>query len=326
MPIGTQELPEGWTLTQDIATNPQTGEPARHTLDARGPNGELVRSLGLANYGASGGVGFQQAWQQAATRGLGDEVQGVALGQLQRSATVEASPDYRRTAAKAAQHGFRVEGLEASLRGQRGGQPVEGVVYVTRLWSDQLSDAGTLQLGVIVSPPGRLAAARQAEQQIAASFQPNPEHQARVEQIRQAARQQSAALHQQRMGQIDQFGQQMTAGHNQRMANSQAQFNAHQQRMQGRWAAADQQRAGWQAGQASSDEMHRRTINGINGTADVYDSQTGTTYRGVENSAGQYWVDPTNNAVVGADAYSDNPDAYRYNSGTNLDDVYNGGE
>ena len=325
MPLGTQDLPEGWTLIQDLATDPQTGQQARHTLDARGPNGELVRALGVVSYGMLGAAPFEQAWQEAAGRGLGSEVQDLAFGPLRQSAAVEASPAYRRVAPRAAQQGFRVEGLEAPLRGQRGGRPVEGVVRLVRFSSDQMPGAGTLQLGVIVSPPERLEAALRAEQAIAASFQPNPAHQARVEQIGQLARQQSAALHQQRMAQIDGFGRQMTAAHNQRMANNQAQFDAHQQMMQGRWDAADQQMESWRAGQASGDEMHRRTINGINGTADVYDAQTGTTYYGVEGGAGAYWVDPTNNAVVGTDAYGDNPDAYRYNPATNLDDLYNAG-
>jgi hypothetical protein len=326
MPIGTQDVPEGWTLVQNLATDPQTGEMARHTLDVRGPNGELIRSLGAANYGTFGGAPFEQAWQQAAARGLGGEVQDLTFGPLRRSATVEASPGYRRIAPKAAQYGLGLEGLEAALHGQRGGRTVEGVVYLTHFWSSQAPGAGTFQMVAVVGPPERLAATLRIEQQIAASFQPNPAHQARVEQIGQMARQQSAALHQQRMAQMDQFSRQMTPAHNQRMADNQARFDAHQQMMQGRWAAADQQMQSWQAGQAASDEMHRQTINGIRGTADVYDAQTGTTYYGVDNGAGAYWVDPTNNTVVGTDAYSDNPDPYRYNPATNLDDLNAGGD
>jgi hypothetical protein len=326
MPIGTQAVPEGWTLVQDLATDPQTGTMARHTLDVRGPDGELIRSLGAVNYGGFGGAPFEGAWQQAAARGLGGEVQDLTFGPLRRSAAVEASPGYRRVAPKAAQYGFNLDGLEAPLRGQRGGRAVEGVVYLTRFSSPQAPGAGTVQLAAVVGPPERLEAALRVERQIAASFQPNPAHQARVEGIGQMARQQSAALHQQRMAQMDQFGRQMTAAHHQRMADNQARFDAHQQMMQGRWAAADQQMQSWQAGQASSDEMHRRTINGINGTADVYDAQTGTTYYGVDNGAGAYWVDPTNNTVVGTDAYSDNPDPYRYNPATNLDDLNAGGD
>lgn len=325
MPIGTQDVPEGWTLVQDLATDPQTGEMARHTLDVRGPNGELIRSLGAANYGAFGGAPFEQAWQQAATRGLGGEVQDLTFGPLRRSATVEASPGYRRIAPKAALYGFGLEGLEVALHGQRGGRVVEGVLYLTRFRSDEAPGVGTFQMVAVAGPPERLETALQIEQQIAASFQPNPEHQARVEGIGQMGRQQSAAQHQQWMANHQALMQQGAAAHQQRMADSRAQFDAHQQRMQGRWAAADQQMQGWQAQQRSSDEMHRRTINGINGTADIYDAQSGETYYGVEGGHGAYWSNPTTGSVVGTDAYNENPDPYNYNPAANLDDLYNAG-
>ncbi len=325
MPMGTQSLPEGWNLVQDLATDPQTGQAARHTLDVRGPNGELIRALGVVNYGPTVGADLEQAWQQAAMRGLQDEVEGLALGRLQRSRTVESSPGYRRIAPQAAQHGLRVEGLEAPFRGRRRGEVVEGFVYLTHFASVQLRDAGTIQASVLVSPAGRLAETLRLNEQMAKSYRPNPAHQQRVQQLGQMASRQSAARHQQWMANHQAQMQQSTAAHQQRMANSRAQFNAHQQMMQGRWNAADQQMQSWQAGQASSDEMHRRTINSINGTADVYDAQTGETHYGVEGGSGAYWTDPVGGSVVGTDTYSDNPDPSRYNSGTNLDDLYNSG-
>src|SRR5690554_4501490 len=51
MPRGTQVVPAGWRLTQDLATDPNTARPVRTTLDLYGPRGEIVRSLGLAQYG-----------------------------------------------------------------------------------------------------------------------------------------------------------------------------------------------------------------------------------------------------------------------------------
>ncbi len=138
--------------------------------------------------------------------------------------------------------------------------------------------------------------------------------------IGQQYRQQSAAQHQRTMDQIAANTHAMTQGHQQRMANSRASFDAHQQRMQGMWAQHDAHNAGWQAGQAASDEAQRRRINAINETADARDPSTGQVYRGVPSGAGSYWVDPTNNTVVGAGTYADNPDVYRYQRGQNLDD------
>ena len=321
MPRGTQSLPAGWALVQDLATDPATGEAARSTLDIRGPHGELLRGLGSASYGPTTGTSFEQTWQQMATRGAQGEAD-VSLGSLRPSAVLERSRSYRKAARMASQNGMRVDALEAPVRGTREGRPVGGVVYVMH-WA--FASGGGVQATLVLSPADRLPETLRLNEQIAESYQPDPAFEQRVLEVGQAGRQQSAALHQQRMGQIDQFGQQMTAGHNQRMADGRASFNAHQQRMQGRYDAADQQLQNWQAGQASIDERHRRAINGINGTADVYDAQTGQTYSGVQDGAGAYWTDPTNGAVVGTDAYRDNPDAYRYNQGTNLDDVYDAG-
>jgi hypothetical protein len=91
-------------------------------------------------------------------------------------------------------------------------------------------------------------------------------------------------------------------------------------------SAGDMQMESWQRQQASNDEMHRRTINGINGTADVMDSQTGEVHYGVDGSSGAYWSDPTSGSVVGTGTYDSNPDVSTYNSATNMDDVYSGGE
>lgn len=278
MEIGLFAVPEGWDVVQDLATDPATGQSRSHTLDFRGPNGELIRSLGVANYGPMAGTSLDEAWQQAAMRGLQGDVEGLELGGLQPSRTVEASPGYARLLPKAAQNNFRVEGLEAPVRGRLGGRPVEGFVYLTRFSSDQMPDMGTLQVSALLSPPERLQATLRAEQQIAASFQPNPQHQQRMEQIGQMASQQSAAQHRATMDMIDGNTRAMTQGHEQRMANSRAQFNAHQQQMQGRWDANDASNAAWRSGQASSDEQHRRSMQGIRGTTDVYDAQTGTVY------------------------------------------------
>jgi hypothetical protein len=312
MPLGTQDLPDGWTLVQDLATNPQSGEWDRHTLDIRGPQGELIRALGVVTYGEMMGTQRDPAWQQRVLSGVQGEVEAPSFGRPQRSRAVEETPGFQRVAQKAGPAGLHVEGLEVPFQGTRNGQPVQGFVYMTHFTAPQMPGFGTLSVTVLMSTPDRLQAAMAANQQMARSFQPNPAHEQRMAQITE--RNSQVAM------------QQSTAQHQQRMADNQARFDAHQQRMQGRWAASDAQMNAWRAGQASNDEMHRRTINGIRGTADVYDAQTGTTYYGADANAGAYWTDPVNGTVVGTDAYSDNPDPYRYNRGTNLDDVYNGGE
>lgn len=316
MPRGMQVIPEDWTLTQNIATDPNSGQMLRYQLDVRGPNGELVRGLGVKMYGPMNGASLEQTWRAAAMRGLQNEVQEVSLGNLQRSDRLEGLVQFRRVAQMAGPQGMEVRGLEAPLRGSVQGQPVEGVVYVMHFGSPQMPGAGTIQTSVVVSPPDRLAEALRLDEQMANSYQPNPQYEQRMQQIGQVTRQRQQTQHEQWMANSQ-------AQHRQLMANNQARFDSHQQMMQGRYDAADQQMQSWQAQQRSSDEMQRRTINGINETVDLYDSQYGQTYYGVQSGADAYWTDP-NGTVVGTEGY-DNPDVMRYNQATDLDDLYDQG-
>lgn len=316
MPRGTQLVPQGWTLAQDLATDPTSGQPVSQTLDVRGPRGELLRNIGLANYGQMVGTSFQQAWRQLAMQGLQGEAANVSIGEVQRSATMESFPQYRKAVALTQRGGFRAEALEAPFQGSKGGQAVRGVVYVVRFSSPQLGDTGAFHASLLLSPADLLAETLQVNEQMAHSYQPNPQFEQRLEQINQAARQRQSAQHQQWMANSQ-------AQHQQRMAANQASFDAHQQRMQGLSAANDQQFQSWQNQQRSGDEMHRRTINGINETVDLYDSNTGQSYYGAESGYDSYWTDPSGN-VVGTQGY-DNPDPMQYNQATDYDDVYNQG-
>lgn len=319
MPIGTQPIPEEWQLHQDLATDPNTGQYARHQLDMRGPHGEFVRSFGVGSYGMMNGQDFQQAWQQLATRGLQGEIDGPSFGSMQRSATLERSNAYRRATAKASELGLRVETLEVPVRGQRQGQPVEGVVYLWRFTSPQYPQMGTFQASVVLSPAAILQETLQLNERLANAYQPNPQHEQRLAQINQQVMQRQSAQHQQRMANR----QAAFNAHQRRMAANQASFDATQQAYRGASAAFDQSVQSWRAGQVSGDEMQRRTVNGIHENVDIYNTQTGETAWGVDAGYDSYWTTPGGD-VVGAYGY-DNPDATVYDQGVNLDDAYDQG-
>jgi hypothetical protein len=319
MTQGTYTIPVGWQIVQDVATDPNTGQPARHQLDIRGPNGELIRGLRPTTYGPMTGSGFEQTWRGLALQGAQGEVRDVSIGTLQRSERLERLRPFRRAAAKAQQMGFRVEGLEAPLRAQSDRGPVEGAVHVLHWTSPQMSGMGVVLASVILSPADRVTETLRLNARLANGFQPNPAFEQRMEQINQAVMQRQAAQHQQRMANR----QAAFNAHQQRMANRQAAFDAHQQNMQTLSGIQDQQFQTWQGTQRSSDEMQRRTVNGIHGTADVYNNQTGETTYGVDGTYDTYWTDPSG-TVVGTEGY-DNPDPLRYEQGTDLDDLYDEG-
>ena len=144
-----------------------------------------------------------------------------------------------------------------------------------------------------------------------------PQMEELASQIHQGAMQRQNAQHQQRMASSQRQ-------HQQRMAQRQAAFNAHQQSMQTLSDISDMSMQSWQNRQRSSDETHRRTVNGIAGTVDLHDSNTGQSYYGVESGYDSYWTDQGGN-VVGAQGY-DNPDPMQYNRATDYDDLYDQGE
>jgi hypothetical protein len=299
IPMGQQVIPPGWRLDQDVAVDPGTGQFARNRLDLRGPNGELSRFLGIATYGEMMQVGMQQLWQRMVLQGLHGEVGDVSLGALQPSRYLADSPSFRETAQKAAAMGTRIEGLEASITGRSSnGQQVEGLAVITHFPFPQVPGSGTIQVSVVLSPRGRLNETIRTQHQMAATYRANPAHEQRVAQISQQHTQSA-------------------------LAASGRRFDAHQEMMRGMYAAGDQQMESWRASGRSSDEMHRRTIHGINETADVYNNQTGQTHYGVQGGYNTYWTDRNGN-VVGSQGY-DNPDPMRYERGTNLDDRYRQG-
>ena len=82
--------------------------------------------------------------------------------------------------------------------------------------------------------------------------------------------------------------------------------------------SAMQQRT-WEQQQASSDERHRRAVNGITERVDLVDPATGTLYHGAPAGFRTYWTDGAGR-VVGSDG-SDNPDPTRFSQATDLDDL-----
>ncbi len=277
MPSGAQVIPRDWTLAQDVALDAGTGQYARFRVDYRGPRGELIRSMGVVNYGEMFRAGFQQAWQEIARRGLQGEVDDFATGNPEPSAALMRTEGYQKTLQRISQQEIHLEALEVPIQGSRNGQPVQGVLYLTHLALPRFPGHGTVQASLLISPQRFFSETLQHHEQIASSFQPNPAHEQRVEQIRQVATQRQAAQHQQRMVTSQ-------AQHQQRMASNQAQFNSHQQMMQNRYHAADRQHQQWMNDFRSSPSAytgssgysgHDATIDGIYERSTFLDSYSG---------------------------------------------------
>lgn len=75
----------------------------------------------------------------------------------------------------------------------------------------------------------------------------------------------------------------------------------------------------WRAQQASGDEVHRRSVNAVRETVDLYDPASGAVYRGAPAGFTTWWTDGADR-VVGSTSH-DNPDPTHLTQAVDLDDV-----
>lgn len=185
MSTGSYTVPAGWQIVQDYATNPNTGQPMKQKLDIVGPQGELLRSLGMAQYADMMGTNFEQSWKQMASAGLRGELSQINLGNPTNSARMQRNQMMQQHAQTVASQGFKLECLEASVFGNRNGQPYQGLVSIVHLFPANMPNMGTIQVSFTICPANRLEPTLNIGEQIANSFQPNPQYQQRLQQIQQ---------------------------------------------------------------------------------------------------------------------------------------------
>ncbi|MEQ9438251.1 MAG: hypothetical protein RIG62_04355 [Cyclobacteriaceae bacterium] len=187
MPMGSYIVPAGWQIVQDVATNPSTGQPMSQKMDIVGPQGELLRSLGMAQYAPMMGTDFEQSWRQMVMAGLQGELNQPNLGRPTPSVRMQRNQMLQQYAQTVASQGFKLECLEAPISGNRNGQPYQGMVSIVHLTPANMPNMGTIQVSLTISPANQLAQALMVSEQVGNSFQPNPQYQQRLQQIQQKA-------------------------------------------------------------------------------------------------------------------------------------------
>ena len=309
---GTQVVPHGWEVLQNIATDPNTGQYLRYVNETRGPDGELIRGLQARTFSTMLGTSMEEIWREAVRNGLPD-VQNVSLGNLQRSPTVEQLREFRRVAQIWEPRGMQMQGFEAPIRGTRNGAPVEGIVHLIVFSSPQMPGVGSVQPTVLLNAPGRTEETLRISVQIANSYRSNPEFEQRLEAINARVSQQQQAAHQQRMASSQ-------AAHQQRMAANQQRFNAHQQMMQDRSAVMDQQHqqymgqlrndntSAWSGSDYSSHDYYIDGIHEQSSFQDPYSGQQMT-----QDGQYDYWYQNNLGEYYGTDDPSFDPNSMQGN-------------
>ncbi|MEQ9438249.1 MAG: hypothetical protein RIG62_04345 [Cyclobacteriaceae bacterium] len=222
MPIGTYTLPEGWSLTQDVATDPATNKSIQYNVEMSGPRGEMIRSLGNAQYGQMVGKSFEQAWYQTVMAGLQGEFGQINFGTFQPDPLAQQNALKIKVIQRLLSQGGQVQCLQAPISAQRNGQMIKGIVTIMKM--DISPAMGSVTVGCAIAPASEHDQLMQARASIIDNYVPNPAYEQRREQIQAGVQNQIQAYHNQQMAASQ-------SAHQQRMANNQAAFNAHQQRM-----------------------------------------------------------------------------------------------
>ncbi|MEZ4651325.1 MAG: hypothetical protein R3E97_21545 [Candidatus Eisenbacteria bacterium] len=240
MPRAAVEIPAGWRVYQDIATDPSTGTSARFQVDFVGPNDELIRGVRALNYFSMAGQSLESAWRHSADIALQGTLERLEVGRLGPSDVLSRTRLVRDLSQR-----VRVQALEAPVRGVRNGVEFAGAVYVVNMPTPQDPNSGTVMVEALLAPAASLDQVREIHFRIAESREDNPQYQQAAAEMSQRAIARDRAQSQQWMAQSQ-------AAHQQRMASNQAQFDAHQQRMQSQSQSFDQMNQQWMSDFRSS--------------------------------------------------------------------------
>ena len=168
----------------------------------------------------------------------------------------------------------------------------------------------------LVGPSAQWAHAKATLLRVAHSYTANPawqQHQSLMMQMQHQATMETIHTGTRVMQMQHQSGMEAIRAHAQRAAIA-AQTSAEVSSMQSQ---------SWREQQASSDEMHRRSVNAVRETVDLYDPATGQVYAGAPAGYETWWTDGADR-VVGSHGH-DNPDPSRFTQAENLDELRGSG-
>lgn len=228
MPIGRLFYPEGWQLRQEIATNLQTAAYDRYLVDVAAPDGSLIRGLGSATYFHAGGATFDSLVERMALAGV-QGIQDLSYGEFTPNERVMSRPKYQQAIERARANGIQLEAVHLPFQGTISDRAVEGRLEVDHSLFTEGGQhvGGIVNVVLLMSAPGKIESLIRTSDAISERFQANPQYDGARSRV------------------IDQATARMSEAHQRRMAQNQAQFNAHQEMMKGRYEASYAQNDQW---------------------------------------------------------------------------------
>ena len=260
----TIELPAGWKINADIASNPVSGEYVRFKHDVIGPNGEILRELPPFVYGIVTGRSFDQTWRIIVNEAIGELMDIETVSEPVRNGPVVMRSLKAMSATPGQFNASAISLLEVKVTGRKNNEPYTAVLVITNQSFGMQN--GMVITGIVASPSKRFDAAVDASIKITQGKKLDPTYDAR-----------RAAL-------IDQTAQNAAVLHQQRMNSNQQLFNQHQDMMRERSQMQDQQHQQWMnnnfsgntpGGGAAGYSTHDAYIDSINETSTFADPSTG---------------------------------------------------
>lgn len=229
IPVGNVLVPKGYKLQYDLVTNVQTGAYDRFWIELNGPSGEMLRGVAKLNYSRYSGQEFEPICQQLIQYSVND-LSNVQFGNAQINQKRMSEPKVQQYRQQLLAQGMDLQLLEMAFTANKNGTPVKGRFEVMHQIFNGFNGqytGGFINMRMMLSPFAVYEKLLADVQRFDDGYQPNPQHDQLLSQI------------------IDRQTEMNTAAHNQRMANQKQSFDAHQQKMQGIYAANDARNAQW---------------------------------------------------------------------------------
>lgn len=297
MPVGAFTIPPGWSLDYDIFTNTYTGTYDRFLIDIRGPDSMMIRGLGSESYSHYVNQHFNTVVETMVLSGLRG-IEGLSFGQFSENTKVEQNERFQASKQMANSANMDMQALELPFSGNIAGRDIAGSVEVihTLFYAQGQHSGGMAQVKLLLSSEEQLPHLIALSHAIDKTFEAYPDYDPARARI------------------IDSVTARHTAEHRQRMARQQARFDSHQQMMQARYQAADQQNQRWlenfrnnDASNQSGYSQHERFIDTINEATSFHDVNAG----GRVTAPGNYdrWATDGRGNYIGSDDANFHPDA-----------------
>jgi len=252
IPYASFVVPEGFQLRYEIAHNPQTGQPDKYFIELENAVGSLIRVPEEVTYAAHQGTSIEQAVEHLFGRGLHD-ITDLEFGEMVVHEEMLAGPIGQRAIPALRQQGMELQAWSMPFQGRRGDALLQGRGEILHSHNPNHEGIGSVKVRILMCDAEQIDPLLAAVLLLDQSFQSNPVHQQAMVAIQ------------------NEVMRKMTVEHNQRMANQQQMFDAHQQKMRGIYAANEAQNRQWRenfsnswetGGGQSFNEAWRDTLTG----------------------------------------------------------------